>query len=212
MDRDEFLKCWHESGKQDLAAQITPETINDEHRTLDIIFYTGADIDRYSWSEGSYILRFDPKGADFALLNQRAPVIDNHWMFDQCDQFGCVEKAWADKQICKASLRFKRSTDLTGPRPELDGLWQDIKDKIVCKFSMGVEILESIDQRNKDGQLEIRTAMKWRPFEISIAPIPADFGTDTLSAGGSHSRPQQPGMVQVAAGIRIRETEILRLR
>jgi hypothetical protein len=206
----EFLKQWHESGKQELAAQIEPESINDENRTVDCIWFTGADVDRYSWSDGPYILRFDPKGVDLSLLNQRAPVCDNHSMYQVNDQMGVVEKAWKSGSNYMATLRFKRSTELTGPRPEVDGLWQDIKDKIVSKFSMGVEILESIETRNKDNKLEVRTATAWRPFEISLAPIPADFGTCTLS-----SQPKPDSRQPTAPAVlncRVREAEILRLR
>ena len=203
----EFLKQWHESGKQELAAQIEPETLNDEQRTVDVVWFTGIDVDRYSWMDGPYVLRFDPKGADLSLLNQGAPVCDNHEMECVDDQLGCVDRAWVDKTNYKATLRFKRSTELTGPRPELDGLWQDIKDRIVTKFSMGVEVLESIEKRNKDGQLEMKTATKWRPFELSLAPIPADFGTTTLS---HEQRPSEASLVLM--NFRVREAEILRLR
>jgi hypothetical protein len=206
----EFLEQWHKSGRQELAAQVAPETINEEQRTVDVIFYTGADVERYSWSEGSYMMRLDPAGADLSLLNNAAPVCDNHCIYSVDDQLGVVNRAWVDGSDYKATLRFKRSTELTGPRPEIDGLWQDIKDKIVSKFSMGVDILASVEQRDKDGQLELKTATSWRPFEISLAPIPADFGTTTLSAHASAKPPKAADLA--AANQRIREVEILRLR
>lgn len=214
MNKDEFLKQWHELKREELTAQIAPESANDEQRTVDVIFFTGADVDRYSWIEGAYILKFDPAGADFSLLNNGAPICDNHWMSSVEDQKGRVDKAWMDspgKPPYKATLRFKRSTELTGKRPDCDGLWQDVKDGIVSKFSMGVEILESIDQRDKNGQLEVRTATSWRPFEISLAPIPADYGTTTLNA-----QPQPKGIehepIGLAAAQRARDIAILRLK
>lgn len=203
----ECLKQWHESGKQELAAQIAPETLNDEQRTVDVVWFTGVDVDRYSWMDGPYVLRFDPKGADLSLLNQGAPVCDNHEMECVEDQLGCVDRAWVDKTDYKATLRFKRSTELTGPRGDIDGLWQDIKDRIVSKLSMGVEVLEATEKRSKDGKLEMKIATKWRPFELSLAPIPADFGTTTLS----HER-RPPEAPHVLTNFRIREAEILRLR
>lgn len=178
----DWLRKWNESGREELVAQLTPESANDEQRTIDIIWFTGIDVPRYSWVDGPYVLKFDPKGADLSLLNNRAPVCDNHFAWSIDDQLGSVDKAWIkDGKYC-ATVRFKRSTDLTGPRPRVDGLWQDIKDGIHSKFSMGVEILESTEKRDKDGKLTEKTALKWRPFEISSACIPADFGTTTLSA------------------------------
>jgi hypothetical protein len=207
-DQD-FLRQWEESGRQALAAQISPESINEEQRTVDVIWYTGVDVDRCSWMDGPYKLRLDPAGADLSLLNNGAPVCDNHWMGGVDDQKGCVDRAWVDGSNYKATLRFKRSTEQTGPRPALDGLWQDIKDKIVTKFSMGVEILASLEKRDKDGKLTLKTATKWRPFEISIAPIPADFGTTTLSAERGAPTPNR---AQMESNFRDREVQILRLR
>jgi hypothetical protein len=205
----EFLEQWKAAGRRQLLAQITPETINDEQRTVDVIWFTGVDVERYSWIDGLYMMRFDPAGADLSLLNNGAPVCDNHCMWEIDDQLGCVDRAWMDGTDYKATLRFKRSTELTGPRPELDGLWQDIKDKIVSKFSMGVDILESVEQRDQAGDLILKTVTSWRPFEISIAPIPADFGTTTLSA---QAAPEKDSGIQLAAEIRSREVEVLRLR
>lgn len=180
----EWLKQWESQGRVELAADIAPSTADPEKRTIDCVFFTGVDVPRYSWSEGSYMLRFDPKGADLSLFNGGAPVCDNHWMSSVEDQLGVVIKAWKDGSNYLARLQFRRSTEMTGPRPKADGLWQDIQDGIVSKFSMGVELVEFTDTRDKDSKLQMRTAMKWKPFELSIAPIPADFGTTTLNNNG----------------------------
>jgi hypothetical protein len=170
---------------------------------VDVIFYSGVPVNRFSFTEGAYVLEFDRKGFDGSLLNNGAPVCDNHWMTGVDDQKGRVERAWVSGSNYLATLRFKRSTELTGRRPQCDGLWQDIMDGIVSKFSMGVEIVESTDQRDKNQQLQVRTATKWRPFEISLAPIPADFGTTTLS---------NKVPAAVAASCRERSIAIARLR
>jgi len=161
-------------GREYLGAAVTPGTIDREQRTVDVIWFTGIDVPRMSW-EGKYIRRFDPRGVDLSLLNSGAPVFDNHNTYTGSEsQKGVVDRAWVDKGMYKATLRFSR-------RPEINGLWQDIEEKIVQKFSMGVEILAEHEIK-ADGQTTVRLADKWRPFEISIAPLPADFGTTTLSA------------------------------
>ncbi len=125
MDR-EMLK-----GKEFLAGQELA-SIDRETRTVDCIFFTGADIPRVDWWTGQkYVLRFDPKGGDFSLLNNGAPILDNHSSYGgSVAQKGKVEKAWQEGKLSKATLRFSK-------RPEVNGLWQDIQDKIVSKFSMG---------------------------------------------------------------------------
>lgn len=187
MNKEE-LKKWRESGRDFLAADMIPmppadeggpATADDERRTVDVCWYTGIDVPRIDWWTGDqYMLRLPPDGADLSVLNSGAPVLDHHMTYDGASesQKGKVEKAWvADSGNYLATLRFSR-------RPECDGLWTDIRDGIVTKFSMGVELLETVEQRDAAGKLIMKTATKWRPFEISTEPIPADFGTATLSA------------------------------
>jgi hypothetical protein len=184
--------------KQNLAAQMMPATLNLERRTVDVVWFSGVDVPRYSFFEGPYILRFDPKGADLSLLNNGAPVLDSHDEYSgAAGQKGVVEKAWTQDGKYLGTLRFSK-------RKEVDGLWQDVQDKIVTKFSMGVEIVAATDRRNKDNKLEVRTATKWRPYELSIVSIPADFGTTTLGNRTWSVAAELQGLM--------REIEVLRLR
>jgi len=177
MSREAILERMR--GKEFLAADMPLDSLNEEKRTVDVVFFTGIDIPRVDWWTGDqYILRFDPKGADLSLLNNGAPVLDNHSSWDgSASQKGKVEKAWKDDGEYKATLRFSK-------RKSVDELWADIQDRIITKFSMGVELLElEKTSEEKDGKrVTTHLAKKWRPFELSIAPIPADFGTTTLAA------------------------------
>lgn len=162
--------------KEFLAASITPESLDAERRSVDVVWFTGIDIARYDYFRGEpYILRFDLAGADLSLLNTGAPVLDNHdtWM-GTASQKGVVEKAWRDESEFKATLRFSK-------RDEVDGLWRDIADKIVQKFSMGVNLLAKKELEQEKGKTRVVVVTKWQPFEISTAPLPADNNTRTLS-------------------------------
>ncbi len=195
----------HENQSREyFSAAVTPDTLNDAQRTVDVVWFTGIDVPRTSWS-GTYIRRFDRKGVDLSLLNNGAPVFNNHMTHDGTEaQKGVVEKAWVDGSLYKGTLRFSK-------RPSVDGLWRDIKDRIVQKFSMGVEILAEHEIPTK-GQPTVRVADQWRPFEISCAPLPADFGTTTLS--GRPSRRHHGGVNSWHLDIerRSREIDVLRLR
>lgn len=174
MTNKEFLKQWRESGREELVAVPTPETIDDATRSITILWYTGASVPRYDWwSDSTYTLEFDLAGADLSYLNNKAPVCDNHRLSRVEDQLGVVVKAWQETNNYLARLQFSMHTDL-------DRLWDDIKRGIVSKFSMGVELLETTDIRDQNEKLLRRTATLWRPFELSVAPIPADWGTATL--------------------------------
>lgn len=181
-----------------LAASMMPETLNVDDRTVDVVFFTSIDVPRYDYWKGEpYILRFDPKGADLSLLNNGAPVFDNHMDWGgAASQKGVVDRGWRDGKLFKAKLRFSR-------RKEVEGLWQDIQDKIVQKFSMGVSILEKKDLEQEKGKLRVVEVTKWQPYEISTAPIPADFNTRTLAADQA---------AEYAAAVRQREIEIARIK
>lgn len=191
--------------RQCFAASIMPETLNRENRTVDVVFFTSIDVPRYDYWKGEpYILRFKPEGADLSLLNSGAPVFDNHdtWGGASDSQKGVVDKGWREGKEFKATLRYSK-------RKEVDGLWGDIEDKIVQKFSMGVELLEKKELVQEAGKLRVVEVTKWRPFEISTAPIPADFGTRTLSGDGD----EELGADEAAAlALRQREIEIARLK
>jgi hypothetical protein len=201
----EFLKQWRESGRELLAAEGSPATANSESRTVDVVWFTGMDVPRTDWWTGDqYMLHFDPKGADLSLLNSGAPVLDNHDSYcGAAGQMGRVEKAWVEKGNYMGTLRFSK-------RPEVEGLWMDIASGIVSKFSMGVEFLEIVEKRDAQNKLLTKTATKWRPFEISVAPIPADFGTTTLSK--IQLPPAGDYLASIAASMRARDADILRLR
>jgi hypothetical protein len=173
----EQLKESQKCGREMLSAQMKPETLNADERTVDIVWFTGIDVPRMNlWTGEPYILRFDPKGLDLSNLNNGAPVLDDHNDTNGVNgQMGVVQKAWVDGNDYMATLRFSK-------RPEVDGIWQDVQDKIIQKFSMGTEILEKQDITAKGDKTKTVLATKWRPYEISMAPIPADFGTTTLSA------------------------------
>jgi len=172
----EQLRKWRDSGRELLAAAATPSTINADQRTVDVVFYSGAPVQRIDPMTGDpYLLAFDPAGADLSWLNNGAPVFDHHANAGAASQMGVIERAWADatgKYL--ATLRFSK-------RPELDGLWGDIAGGIVGKFSMGVELLSTTEQRDDTGKLTTKTATAWRPFEISTEPLPADWQTTTLT-------------------------------
>lgn len=152
---------------------MVPSSLNASARTIDCIWFSGVDVPRFDWLSGKmYTRRFDQKGVDLSLLNNGAPVLDNHQLDSASDQVGVVEKAWISGKNYLGTLRFSK-------RPEVDGLWGDIADGICTKYSMGVEIIDSEDSTEDDQLLKVAT--RWRPFEISVAPLPADFGTTTLS-------------------------------
>src|SRR4051812_4412380 len=105
--------------RESFTAQVSPETLNEENRTVDCVFFSGADVPRIDWGSGQpYLMRFDPKGVDLARLNNGGPVLDCHSDWQMADQLGCVDKAWQAGGKFYATLRFSK-------RAEVDPVWQD---------------------------------------------------------------------------------------
>lgn len=156
-----------------LSVRAALSSINDDARTVDVIFSTGASVDRMDpWTGKRYreVLSMDPKHVRLDRLNSGAPVLDSHSGWSVGDVFGVVERGSArlsDGQGL-ASLRFSK-------RDAVTPIWQDIRDEIVTNVSIGYRIYKFEEVLSKDG-IPTRTAIDWEPFEISMVPMPADVG------------------------------------
>ena len=189
---------------ESFSAQVSPETLNAANRSVDVLFFSGADMPRIDWNTGQpYLMRFDPKGVDLTRLNNGGAVLDCHSNYQMANQLGCVDKAWQSGGKFYATLRFSKRT-------EVDPIWQDITDRIIQNFSMGVFIDSKKDITADGDPQKIVLVTKWQPFEISLIPVPADANTTTLSALGDE--PEAPTFDAAIAAARRRQIQILRLR
>jgi phage head maturation protease len=73
--------------------------------------------------------------------------------------------AKVDGEKAIARVKFSR-------KPESEGAWMDIQDGIVKTLSVGYSVFRaSLEDKEK----KLYRATDWEPFEISMAPIPADI-------------------------------------
>ena len=161
------------------ATLLAPETQTEpEARVRDVLFYSGAPIERYNWfKDEEYLLSFstDPKDIRFDRLNGGAPVFKDHMpMVDST--IGRTSNARLVNGKAYATLTFS-------DREDLDGFWQDVQAGILNAVSMGVSIdeLEDITPRSK-GATKHYMARGWEPFEISVVPLGADPKARFLAA------------------------------
>lgn len=177
------LKRLAETRTELFAAPVMPDSVDDEKRTIECVFYSGATVDRRDWWTGErYKLRLsmDPAHIRLTRLNDGAPVLDNHMGYSVREQLGVVEKGWLQDGVGRARLRFSNN-------PEVDGVWNNVKNGITRKVSVGASIykLEDITpeaDRDKRDTIKMYLATDWEPFEISPTPVPADAGAGFLSA------------------------------
>lgn len=163
-----------------LSCEFAADTANKESRTIDITWYTGATVDRYSWTEGSYrlTLSMEPAHVKMGRLNSGAPVLNTHSSYQLADVLGVVEKAWLDGNKGKATIRFSN-------RAEVDPIWQDVQDGIIRNASVGAKILKLKDVTGEGEKLKSYLATSWEPREISLVPVGADpdAGFSDLNTG-----------------------------
>ncbi len=156
------------------AEMVPPASANDETREVDLIFTTGAGVERYDWmNDKRYleILSLDPKHVRLDRLNQGGPLLDSHSAWSVADMLGAVVpgSVTLTKSQGRARVRFSK-------REAVDGIWQDVKDGLVRSVSVGYRIHKYEEAEAKGNKLPVRTAVDWEPFEVSMVPIPADSG------------------------------------
>lgn len=171
-----------------LQAEILAPSDGADEMVRDVVFYTGAAIDRIDfWSGKRWWIKFSMEPEDVRLdrLNNGAPVLKDH--IESVDnQLGVSIKGWLENGLAKARLRFSA-------REEFAGIWQDIKAGIIKNVSMGVavETVEKLTQKQVASLMpdlsippgeQVFLALGWEPRHIAVVPQNADPSAQFLSA------------------------------
>jgi hypothetical protein len=159
----------------DLRADVG--TVNDERRTVELTFSTGADVIRYDWMTGKrYVerLSMDPVAIRLGRLNAGAPLLNAHSAYTLADQIGIVESGSAklDGKAARALVRFSK-------RADVEPFYQDVRDGIIRNVSVGYRVHRFEESQGKNNELPVRLATDWEPYEISMVPMGADAGAQT---------------------------------
>lgn len=159
------------------AAPIT--SIDEESRTIEVIWTTGASVLRMDWMTGerySEELVVSDKAIRLGRLNAGAPVLDNHQRYGGLSSMlGVVERAWIEKGEGRAAIRFPKAED----DEPADRVFRKIRDKIIRSLSVGYSRLKIEVDKKKDPQ--VWRVIDWEPYEISFVAIPADLGAQVRS-------------------------------
>jgi hypothetical protein len=165
-----------------VPVEFAPASANDDTRTIDAVWYTGAKVPRFDWRTGEeYDLVLSMKGCRLDRLNNGGPVLDSHNAYGVESQMGVVRRAWAEKTTGKATIQFSK-------RDAVTPIWNDVRAGVVQNLSPGMWIYKKVDTTPKGQERKEFTATDWEPFEISLVPVPGDANTTFMSAAGT----QQP--------------------
>jgi hypothetical protein len=161
-----------------LCVRAEVASVSDENRTVDLIFSTGAGVERMDWWTGDrYIeqLALSPKNVRIERLNAGGPLLDAHSAYSISDQIGTVEPG-----SVKLTGKEARATVRFSKRAQVEPIWQDVRDGIIRSVSVGYRV-HKFEEEKSGNQLPVRTAVDWEPFEISLVPMPADAGARVRS-------------------------------
>ena len=164
--------------RETLAAEILAPQAETQGRVRDVVFYSGAKIDRYDfWSGKRWWISFSLEPGDFSLdrLNAGAPLLDTHQRQSITHQLGVTEKGWMESPLSKATVRFSKRESVTP-------IWNDVEDGIIKNLSMGVNINQLKDVTPRGSKEKELLAIGWEPQEISLASVGADGGAHILQA------------------------------
>lgn len=161
-----------------LRATVAP-VADPESRAVDVIFTTGAEVERRDWLGGRWLesLEVSERAIRLGRLNDGAALLDSHSAWSVADQLGVVEPGSA--RIVDghgvARVRFSK-------KPAAEQVLADVRDGIVRNVSVGYRVhkYERTPADEESHTPERRRAVDWEPFEISAVPMGAD--------GGAHFR------------------------
>jgi hypothetical protein len=157
-----------------LRADVAVQSADIEGRTVELIFSTGAPVERYDWmNDCRYLetLGLDPKNVRLDRLNSGGPLLDAHGAYSVADILGSVVPGSVSlaKAQARCTVRFSR-------RAEVEPVWQDVRDGIIRSVSVGYRVYKFVETSGEGNALPVREAVDWEPFEVSMVPIPADAG------------------------------------
>lgn len=166
-----------EVGALSLRAAISPDTLNEETRTVDVVWTTGARVKRGFFDTYLEELSLDAGHVRLERLNSGAPLLDAHAQGQTSAVIGVVEDGSArlSKTEGRATVRFDDGE--AG-----DEVFRKVKSGILRNISVGylTHRLEKIEESSEG--VPVYRATDWEPMELSIVPIGADAGATVRNA------------------------------
>lgn len=154
-----------------MSASFEPATLNAEDRTVEIRWYAGSTVQRFSIFDGPYRLTFSmkPEHVRLGRLNSGgAPFKAGHAGNDDlASVIGVIERAWLSGNEGRALVRFSK-------RAEVEPLFQDVRDGILRNVSMEA-FVHGFDDVTRKGEPEPHLmAVDWEPQAVALVSVGAD--------------------------------------
>jgi phage head maturation protease len=155
-------------GPNEIRAAVTDNSVNEESRTVEVVWTTGARGLRRSWDGDFYEeLGTEPENIDMSRLQAGAPFLAAHDASSLDSVIGVVESASIRDGKGLATIRFARDE-------KSQAIFEKVKDGILRNISVGYRIDEVKDVSKKGDKIPTLRATRWTPMEISAVAINFD--------------------------------------
>ena len=167
-----------------LKGRFQPKSIDEENRTVEMVFTTSDPVRMYSYDLGEFdeILEMKESSIDLTRFESGAPLLNSHRRFDLDDQIGVVESVRIENEKLVGTVRFPNDGD-----ERIDRIWSRVKDGIYRNGSIGYRVENYRDETQDDDKIKTLVATKWTPHEMSLVTIPADKRAQTRNQSGRES-------------------------
>jgi len=153
------------------AASLEPKTINEENRTVDVVWTKGSRVRRGFFNTYYEELGLEKKNVRMGRLKSgSAPVLDSHG-YDSRGGLNSVLGVVISAELIpgkegRATLKFSS-------RDEVEPLFRDIKDGILRNISVGYNVYK-MEKVEETDDVAVYRAIDWEPVEISVVAAGAD--------------------------------------
>lgn len=150
------------------AHDVTPGTVNEKKRTVEMVISTGSAVSR-----GHYIETLDLDGVNTSRPN--IPLLDAHRQDSTLERvLGRVTAIRQDGGQLIAKVRFA-----TTPAGQI--AFEAVRNGDFSSVSIGYSVEDSEDGIDPETGDVVRTVLAWTLHEVSLVPVPADAGAQTRS-------------------------------
>jgi hypothetical protein len=173
-------------------AMVRADTIDEAERTIDIIWTTGATVQRARYEGWDDVVEYDEElvvdttSVRLDRLNSGAPFLDSHRTWGGvANVLGSVVPGSVRVENGQGTAKIR----LTSAEDAASAV-QRIMERTINKVSVGYRV-HRYEITKKDGAREHWRAVDWEPFEISAVAMPADPGASIRSepSGADHRNP-----------------------
>jgi hypothetical protein len=164
------------------SAELAPNTVDNDARTVEVIWSAGARVRRASFFGEPYDeeLSLDPAHVRLERLNAGAPFLKVH----EIDTLDAVIGS-----VVPGSVRIENGRGVAqvriSERADVEPIWRDIQAGHIRAVSIGYQV-HRFDISKPDSGRELWRAVDWTPFEISAVPVGADPAAGFRAKGEHH--------------------------